>query len=175
MTPELEKKLSRVQLLLLDVDGVLTDGAITYTDSGEQVKSFNSSDGLGIRLLMDAGIQVGIITGRASDALRHRCSNLGITLLFDGIKDKAAALDQIAEQTRVPKTQTAFVGDDLIDLPAMKRVGLAVSVANACDEVKKNSDMTTQKPGGRGAVREVSEAILKAQGLWQQILDRFLK
>ena len=174
MNAELEKKLSDTRLLLLDVDGVLTDGSITYTDSGEQVKTFLSSDGLGIRLLMDAGIQVGIVTGRASDALRHRCDNLKISLLFDGIGDKAAALDEISKDTGIPKAKIAFVGDDLIDLPAMKRVGLAVSVANACKEVKGNSDMTTKASGGRGAVREVCEAILKSKGLWQKILDRFL-
>lgn len=166
--------MDRIKLLLLDVDGVLTDGSITYTDSGEQVKSFNSSDGLGLRLLMDAGIKVGIITGRTSAALKHRCDNLGISLLFDGISDKAAALDKISASTRIQKEDMAFVGDDLIDLPALKRVGFPIAVANACKEVKENACMVTRKKGGIGAVREVCETILKAKDLWQKILDDFL-
>lgn len=167
--------LKEIELLLLDVDGVLTDGTITYTDSGEQVKSFNSSDGLGLRLLMDLGIKVGIITGRKSQALKHRVDNLNISLFFEGIIDKAKALSEIADTTGIPTEKMAYVGDDLIDLPVLKRVGLAIAVANACPEVKTHSDMVTQKPGGNGAVREVCEAVLKAKGLWDLALDRFLK
>ncbi len=168
------KGLKDIDLLLLDVDGVLTDGAITYSDSGEQVKSFNAADGLGLRLLMKAGIQVGIITGRESKALGYRCANLGITLLFEGIRDKTKIPDQISASTGISIEKMAYAGDDLIDLPVMKRVGVSISVANACKEVKDRSDWVTGCCGGHGAVREICEGILKAKDLWQGILEQYL-
>ena len=166
--------LADIQLLLLDVDGVLTDGSITYTDSGEQIKQFNAKDGLGIRLLMDAGIDVGIVTARVSGALRHRCDNLGLSLVFDGTRDKARALDLISQSTGIDHALMAFMGDDLIDLPAMTRVGFAVTVADAPGEVKDRSDMITTLPGGKGAVRQVCEALLKARGLWETTVAGFV-
>lgn len=171
----MKESLAKIKLVLLDVDGVLTDGRITYSDSGEQIKSFNSKDGLGIRLLMDAGIQVGIITGRTSGALRHRCDNLGLTMLFDGIKNKAESIATIAEETGIAPEEMTFVGDDLIDLPAMTRVGFSVAVADAVHEVRCQANHVTQAKGGHGAVREVSELILKSRGLWDAVLDRFLQ
>ncbi len=163
-----------IKLLLLDVDGVLTDGTITYTDSGEQIKSFNSGDGIGIRLLMQAGIGVGIVTGRASEALIHRCKNLNIDLVFEGIRDKAKAFDEIVEKTKLKPGQIAFMGDDLIDLPAMTRAGTALSVPDAPKEVQSRAHYVTRARGGSGAVREVCEAILKTQGLWDQAIAPFL-
>ncbi|MCG8620362.1 MAG: HAD-IIIA family hydrolase [Desulfobacterales bacterium] len=170
----MKEKLQQLRLLLLDVDGVLTDGSITYTDAGEQIKSFNAKDGLGIRMLMDAGIDVGIVTARTSGALRHRCDNLKISLVFDGIKDKAEAFDAILRKTGLSAGQVGYVGDDLIDLPAMTRAGVAFTVADASADVKAHADITAILPGGRGAVREISEAILKAQGLWEKTLAGFL-
>lgn len=166
--------LATIELLLLDVDGVLTDGSITYSDSGEQIKSFHSRDGLGMRLLMDAGIGIGIITGRKSKALEHRCNNLGITLLFDGIKDKSKALDKIISQTGIPAKKIAFAGDDLMDLPVIKKVGISFCVSDASEDMKPHCDMITSYPGGHGAVREICESILKAKGLWKAILDKYL-
>ena len=166
--------LANIELLLLDVDGVLTDGGITYSDSGEQIKSFHSRDGLGMRLLMDAGIGVGIITGRKSKALEYRCENLGITLLFDGIRDKSKALDKIISQTGIMPKKMAFAGDDLIDLPVMKKVGISFCVSDAPEDIKNHCDITTCQPGGHGAVREICESILKAKGLWGAILDNYL-
>ncbi len=166
--------LAQVKLLVLDVDGVLTDGRIIYTDSGEQIKQFSSRDGLGLRLLMDNGIQAGIITGRISGALTHRCRNLGVDLIFDGIFDKAQALEQMARQTGIDPSAMAFMGDDLIDLPAMNRAGIAIAVADAVDEVKARADIVTRASGGRGAVREICDAILKAAGLWENALKPFL-
>jgi len=166
--------LSQVKLLVLDVDGVLTDGRIIYTDSGEQIKQFTSRDGLGLRLLMDNGILVGIITGRISGALTHRCRNLGIDLIFDGIFNKAEALDRMARKTGIDPSAMAFMGDDLIDLPAMTRAGVAIAVADAVDEVKARADIVTRASGGHGAVREVCDAILKAAGLWENALKPFL-
>jgi 3-deoxy-D-manno-octulosonate 8-phosphate phosphatase (KDO 8-P phosphatase) len=155
------------------VDGVLTDGQIIYTAEGHEIKSFSVRDGLGIRLAMDAGIRVGIVTARASEALRHRCRNLGIDLIFDGVQDKGAALDAIVEQTGIPARQTAFVGDDLLDLPLMRRVGVAAAVADADDMVLEYADLVTRRAGGQGAVREVCELLLKARGEWAHIRRRF--
>jgi 3-deoxy-D-manno-octulosonate 8-phosphate phosphatase (KDO 8-P phosphatase) len=166
--------LKKIKLLVLDVDGVLTDGRLIYTDSGEQVKQFLSRDGLGLRLLMDNGIQVGIITGRTSGALIHRCRNLGITLVFDGISNKADTLAQMAQQTGIHPSAMAFMGDDLIDLQAMARAGVAIAVADAVDEVKTRADIVTVAAGGQGAVREICDAILKSAGLWENALKPFL-
>ena len=170
----METKLARIKLLLLDVDGVLTNGQITYSDAGEQIKSFSVKDGLGLRLLMDAGIQVGIVTGRTSQALLHRCKNLGIDLIFDGIKDKAQAFKAIVDKTGILAEQIAFAGDDLIDLPAMTRCGVAFSVPGAPMEVKTRAHIVTKAQGGDGAVREICEAILKSRGDWEKILNGFL-
>ncbi|WDP86615.1 MAG: HAD-IIIA family hydrolase [Desulfobacter sp.] len=170
----MKKKLKRIYLLLLDVDGVLTDGNITYTDSGEQIKTFNSKDGLGLRLLMDAGVNVGIVTGRSSGALLHRCKNLGIDMIFDGIKDKAKAFDAIVKKTGICADNIAFVGDDLMDLPAMTRAGVSFTVSDAPLEIKQHADITTDLPGGHGAVRQVCESILKARGDWEHMVSQFL-
>jgi 3-deoxy-D-manno-octulosonate 8-phosphate phosphatase (KDO 8-P phosphatase) len=170
---DLFDRLKQIRLLLLDVDGVLTDGGIVYNDNGQEIKCFNAKDGLGIRLLMGAGVRVGVVTGRRAPALVHRCNNLGIELIFDGIRDKAAALDQIVAQVGIDKEQIAFMGDDLPDLSIMRRVGLAVAVADARAEVQKGAAMVTTSNGGAGAVRELCEAILKAKGLWQNIMERF--
>lgn len=166
------EKLKKIGLLLMDVDGVLTAGEIIYSDSGEQFKVFNVRDGLGIRLLNAAGIQVGIITGRTGQALRHRCSNLGIDLVFDGIRHKAQLLATIEEKSGVKLEATAFIGDDLPDLSIMQKVGLAIAVADAHEMVLQVAHMTTNAPGGRGAVRETCEAILKAQDKWISTVDR---
>jgi 3-deoxy-D-manno-octulosonate 8-phosphate phosphatase (KDO 8-P phosphatase) len=169
---ELTRALSKIRLLLLDVDGVLTDGRIIYNDRGEETKVFHVRDGLGIRLLIQAGIEVGIVTGRSSRALFHRCRNLGITRVHDGVKDKVAALESILADAGLEKGKTAFVADDLPDLGIMGRVGLAAAVADAAPIVRDRADWVTEAPGGGGAVREVAEAILNAQGLWEQILER---
>ncbi len=169
-----KEKLSNIKLLLIDVDGVLTDGTINYTDSGEEIKSFNSKDGFGIRLLIESGIQVGIITGRKSNALNHRCKNLGIDLLFDGITDKVKAFKKILEQTKIYASETAFMGDDLPDLGVMNRSALAIAPADATSYVKEYADIVTKKKGGRGAVREICDEILKAKKVWDAIINKNL-
>lgn len=169
-----KEKLANIRLLLLDVDGVLTDGNITYTDKGEEIKSFNSKDGLGIRLLMDSGIKVGIITGRKSDALSHRCKNLGIELLFDGITDKIKAFNTILGKTKILAEKTAFVGDDLPDLGVMKLAGLSISPADAHPFVQKYADIVTMQNGGKGAVREICDEILKAQNKFETIINKYM-
>jgi 3-deoxy-D-manno-octulosonate 8-phosphate phosphatase (KDO 8-P phosphatase) len=170
----LQSKLKRIQLLLLDVDGVLTRGDIIYDDHGQETKVFNVRDGLGLRLIAEAGIKVGVVTGRSEMALKHRCKNLGIEHIFDGITDKAALLTRISDQTGVSAERMAYVGDDLPDLPIMTRVGVSIAVSDACDIVRQNAAMVTMSKGGRGAVREICETILKALGLWEQALKRFI-
>ncbi len=165
--------LERIELLLLDVDGVLTDGRIIYDDQGRQIKEFNAKDGLGIRLLMDFGIQVGIITGRTSDALLHRCHDLGISLLYQDVRDKVTALNAVLEITGISYEHTAFMGDDLPDIPVMKRVGIPIAVSDAHEDVKLTARLVTKKKGGHGAVREISDGILKAKGLWPGVVNRF--
>jgi len=169
----LENNLIKIKLLLLDVDGVLTDGSIIYNDSGEEIKVFNVKDGLGIRLLIEAGIKVCIITGRKSDALNHRCKNLGIDHIFQGVRDKGSLLDLIFKQTGATSDETAFIGDDLLDLSIMNLVGTPIAVSDAHDSVIKKALIVTTAKGGKGAVREISEAILRAKGLWGKILKRY--
>jgi 3-deoxy-D-manno-octulosonate 8-phosphate phosphatase (KDO 8-P phosphatase) len=168
----IDTQLKQIALILLDVDGVLTAGQVIYNDSGQETKAFNVRDGLGIRMLMEAGLSVGVVTGRRSMALVHRCRNLGINLLKDGIRDKAAALEEILKETGVAAAATAFVGDDLPDLPIMHRVGAPIAVGNAHDLVKQAAIMTAQANGGCGAVREISERILKARGDWEPMIKK---
>lgn len=167
-----EDRLKQIKMVLLDVDGVLTSGEIIYSDSGEQIKIFNVRDGMGIRLLKEAGVKVGIITGRKSQALHHRCVNLGIDMIYDGVRSKDKLLDAIVDQTGIPKDAMAYVGDDLPDLSVMKQVGLAVAVNDAHEAVRRAAHMTTKAKGGKGAVREISEGILKAQGVWDELIGR---
>lgn len=164
--------LKRIKLLLLDVDGVLTDGSILYGDNGAEIKVFNVKDGHGIRLLMKAGVQVGLITGRRSQALKHRCDNLGIKLLFDGIQDKTSVFEQIVEQTGVTPEETAFIGDDLPDLSLFRKVGLSIAVSDAHSDILEAARIVTTAKGGCGAVREICDAILKAQEKWDDIVER---
>ena len=169
---EIGKRLARVEMLLLDVDGVLTAGEIIYSDSGEQIKIFNVKDGLGIRMLKEAGITVGIVTGRSGRALKHRCDNLGLTLVFEGARDKAKTMDRITAETGIMPEAMAYIGDDLPDLAIMKRAGLAIAVADAHEMVRQCAHLVTRARGGRGAVREAAEAILKARNRWEDLVDR---
>ena len=170
----IQHKLKRIKLLVCDVDGVLTDGTIIYNDNGSETKIFNVKDGLGIRLLMEAGIAFYIVTGRRSEALYSRCKNLGIDHIFDNVKDKAAVFDRILDQSGISDSDIAFIGDDLPDLPLMKKVGLSIAVGDAHEMVIQRADMVTSAAGGNGAVREVCEAILKAQNNWAALVERFL-
>ena len=167
-------KLKNIKALFLDVDGVLTDGSIIYSDVGSETKVFNVRDGLGIRWLIKSGIMVGIVTGRKSDALHHRCENLGIDLIFDGIKDKASALEKILDRTGIKSEEIAYMGDDIVDIPLMKRVGVSIAVADAHEVVIKTADMVTAAKGGAGAVREVCELMLKAHNRWEAVLAEIL-
>lgn len=173
MKPSLVHKLRQIRLLLLDVDGVLTDGSIVYSDSGNETKRFNAKDGLGIKLLMESGIKVGIVTGRDSKALMYRCKNLGISTIYAAVRDKAGMLDSIIETVGGSAENTAYIGDDLPDIALMARVGLSIAVADAHEYVRQHADWVTAAKGGCGAVREVCEMLLQAQGLWDAIIKRF--
>ena len=167
------KKLKDIQLLLLDVDGVLTDGSIIYNDADSETKVFNVKDGYGIKLVMSAGIKVGLVTGRTSKALYRRCRDLGIRCIYDGVQHKDQLLDKIVQETGVTAGNTAFMGDDLPDLPLMRRIGLSIAVADAHDRVRNYADWITTAPGGRGAVREVCDALLKAKGVWDKVMEHY--
>lgn len=175
MSPDatLEQRLKAVKLVVLDVDGVLTAGAITYGADGAETKTFNVKDGLGLRLLMDHGIPVAVITGRRSEAVAHRCRDLGITIVRQGIKEKASVFQDILVQNGLSADQVAVVGDDLPELALMRGAGLAVAVADAHPLVCQAAHLVTAASGGCGAVRQVCEAILKAQGHWDRIVTRF--
>jgi 3-deoxy-D-manno-octulosonate 8-phosphate phosphatase (KDO 8-P phosphatase) len=172
-TSTLPEKLKNIQLLLLDVDGVLTDGSVIYSDEDSETKVFNVKDGFGLKLVMAAGIKVGLVTGRTSRALHRRCRDLGIRYIYDGVQQKAPLLDKIITETGVGAANTAFIGDDLPDLPLMRRIGLSIAVADAHEVVRDYSEWITSAPGGRGAVREVCDALLKARGDWEKMMEHY--
>jgi 3-deoxy-D-manno-octulosonate 8-phosphate phosphatase (KDO 8-P phosphatase) len=161
---ELRARAAQTRLIAFDIDGVMTDGGLTYTDDGHELKTFNVQDGLGIKLLQKAGIEVAIITGRKSGVVAARARDLGIEHVHQGVADKRATLAALLERLGVQWPECAFMGDDLIDLPAMTRCGLAIAPANARPVVKKIAHTVTEAGGGRGAVREAAELILEAQG-----------
>ncbi len=166
-----------IKLVILDVDGVLTDGSLFFDDKGQEYKAFNSKDGHGIRMLQDGGVDIAIITGRKSELVLHRAQNLKISpsLIYQGYRDKRPAFDDLLEKTGLSAKHIAYVGDDVLDLPIMCKVGMAIAVHDAHQFVIKHSHWVTQKSGGRGAVREVSEMILDAQGKLDMMLDSYLK
>ncbi|MFT5218654.1 MAG: 3-deoxy-D-manno-octulosonate 8-phosphate phosphatase (KDO 8-P phosphatase) [Planctomycetota bacterium] len=158
-------KARRVELLILDIDGVLTDGGLQFDNQGEEYKTFNSLDGHGIRMLLDSDIEVAVITGRQSGIVKHRMGDLGVKHLFQGFRDKQIAFTQLLTDTGIEPANIAYIGDDLPDLPVMTRVGFAVAVQNAHAFVKQHCDWVTTASGGKGAVREVSDFILQAKNL----------
>ncbi|MFU8818509.1 MAG: KdsC family phosphatase [Desulfurivibrio sp.] len=162
-----------ISLLLLDVDGVMTDASILYTDSGTEFKAFSTRDGLGIRLLQEAGVEVGIITARSSEAVRRRAADLGLKHLFQGARDKLVAYEQILREQRLQPSRIAYMGDDWLDLPLLVRAGFAVAPADAVAEVKAVAHYVTRRPGGKGAVRELCELIIAARGEHEKLLARY--
>lgn len=163
----------RIRLLLLDVDGVMTDGRLGFDGAGREFKFFYARDGIGIQLLQRAGLKVGILSGRRAKVVELRARELGIDLLRQKIQDKARALEDILKKEKLHHEQVCYVGDDLVDLPVLTRVGLAVAVADAAPEVKAAAHIITRKPGGMGAVREVCEILLRAQGKWESRVQTF--
>lgn len=169
------KKVDAIRFLILDVDGVMSDGLIGYTSGGDEVKFFDSKDGVGIKYWIRAGHQAGIITGRSSPTVERRGAELGISLIAMNAKEKLPAAEKMLADAGVNFSETAVVGDDLPDIPLIRRAALGVAVGDAVEEVKDAADCVTINRGGRGAVRETIEAILKAQNRWQAIMERYLR
>jgi 3-deoxy-D-manno-octulosonate 8-phosphate phosphatase (KDO 8-P phosphatase) len=168
------EKARRIRLLIFDVDGVLTDGSLFIGDDGQEYKAFNSRDGHGIKMLMGYGIEVAIITGRTSNVVEHRVKNLGITHVYQGQQDKLHAYRDLSEKLGIAHEEIAYVGDDVVDLPVMRRVGLAIAVQDAHSLVRKHSHWQTPSPGGRGAARDVCEMLMEAKGVLDDEMSKYL-
>lgn len=171
---QLSQRMREVRLVVCDVDGVLTDGRAYLSESGQQMKAFHYRDGMGIAAAKGAGLPVAFVSAKSSAILRTRAQGLGVELVEEGVGDrKEEGLRRVAERAGVTLEQVAYVGDDLNDLAPMGVVGLAVAVADAAQEVREAADMVTERPGGGGAVREIIEKILKAQGRWESVLASY--
>jgi 3-deoxy-D-manno-octulosonate 8-phosphate phosphatase (KDO 8-P phosphatase) len=168
------QKAREIKLLVLDVDGVLTDGHLWYDNSGEELKAFNIQDGLGIKLLLSSGVDVGIITGRRSALVARRARELGIRHVVQGREDKLTALQTLVEELGIPLPEIAYMGDDLPDLAAIRATGFGIAVANAQSVVAEHADYKTARNGGDGAVREICDLILQAQGKFDAIVEQYL-
>ncbi|MBT7953535.1 MAG: 3-deoxy-manno-octulosonate-8-phosphatase KdsC [Gammaproteobacteria bacterium] len=174
MTETVINKAKTVRLVVFDVDGVLTNGSLILGDKGDEYKVFHVHDGLGLVMLREAGLEIAVISARSSPIVAERMATLGIDYVYQGQSDKQTAITELMQKTGVNREETAYVGDDLIDLPAMNQAGLAIAVANAQPLVLQRADWVTEKAGGQGAVREVCEMILKAQGLLETAYQRYL-
>ncbi len=172
---EIIEKAKKIKLVILDVDGVLTDGRLFFDDQGKEYKCFHARDGLGIKLLRQTGVEVAIISGRKSNSVRLRMKSLEIEHVYQGYENKIEAFDEILQTLSIESEQAAHVGDDLLDLPIMKRVGLSIAVNDANDVVKQYADWYTKTPGGLGAVREVCDFVMQAQGTFQNVLKSYLQ
>ena len=173
VSPEVTQRASRVNVLLLDVDGVLTDGRIVYADYGDELKFFDVQDGAGLVFWNRVGLKSAIITARTSRLVKRRAKELRVDFLAQGKLLKLPTYEELLKRFRVSDEQVCAIGDDLMELPMLRRVGLSVAVPNAVEDVKAICHYTTTRPGGRGAVREVIEIILKAKGLWDHLMQRY--
>jgi 3-deoxy-D-manno-octulosonate 8-phosphate phosphatase (KDO 8-P phosphatase) len=176
ISPKLKKRAAQIQVLLMDVDGTMTDGGVTLLSqvdgSALEIKTFDAHDGQGLTLAQTAGIRTGCITGRESAALLRRAHEMKMEFIYMKQPVKTPAYEEILKKTGVPESAVAFVGDDLPDLPLLRRVGLAVAVGDAVPEVKKAAHFTTRAVAGRGAIREAIELILKSKGIWEEMIDK---
>ncbi len=173
VTPDLLMRMSRVNVLIIDVDGVLTDGRIIYAEHGDELKHFDVQDGAGLAFWHRAGLKSAIITARRSRLMRRRAKELRVDVLAQGCVEKLPTYERLLKRFRVDDAQVCAIGDDLMELPLLRRAGFAVAVPHAVDEVKQVSHYITQRPGGRGAVREVIHLLLQAKGLWDPLLARY--
>ena len=173
--PEIDARAAAIKLIIFDVDGVLTDGTLYLNDEGQEIKAFFSLDGHGIKMLKKSGVDIAIITGRNSQLMRHRVNNLNIEHLYQGAEDKLDAFVELTTQLGLAPEQIASMGDDVVDLPMMRRSGLSISVPAAPESVKQYAHYVTQLGGGRGAVREVCERIMRAQGTLETQLAPYMK
>ena len=169
----MEGRLKRIKLFLLDVDGVLTDGRIIFDNNGVETKAFDVKDGHGLKLLQRAGVRLGIITGRQSEVTGIRARELGIDILFQGVKDKLVPYLELLQVLGLTDEEVAYMGDDVVDVPVLKRVGFSATAADGHDDVRSIVDYVAKMSGGRGAVREVCELILQVQGHWKEAMERY--
>ena len=172
-SPDIIGRAKKIKILLLDIDGVLTDGRIIRSNKGDELKNFDVNDGLGILLVKRSGIKCIILTAKASRIVSRRAKDLKIDKVYQGFHYKLEALEDILVKFKVSADEICFVGDDVIDVPVLKRVGLAVCPPNAMSDVKPLAHLITEKKGGRGAVREICDLILKAQGTWSKVTARY--
>ena len=170
-----EQRAKRIKVIVFDVDGVMTDGGLMIGDDGQEYKSFHSLDGLGMKLLKATGVEMAIITGRTSKVVTKRAETTGIAHFYQGVEDKLEAFEDLLKKMNVSPEECAFMGDDVVDLPPMRRAGLAIAVPTATPLVKQYAHYTTQAQAGRGAVREVCELLMKAQGTFDGQMAQFLK
>jgi len=168
------EKAKNIELVILDIDGVMTDGSLFFDNNGDEYKAFNSLDGHGLRMLQECGVKVAVITGRKSELVKHRMNDLGVTMLYQGYRDKIPAFDALLKEVDFGKEQITYVGDDVVDLPIMSQLDFAIAVQNAHPFVKQHAHWITDKKGGQGAVREVCELILEAKGLLNDKLHSYL-
>jgi 3-deoxy-D-manno-octulosonate 8-phosphate phosphatase (KDO 8-P phosphatase) len=171
--PGAAEKAAGVRLFLVDVDGVLTDGGIIYDDDGKEIKRFHVRDGHGIKMLQRAGVEVGIITGRTSKVVPIRARELGISIVRQGSADKVATWREILAEKGLSPPETSYVGDDIVDLPLLKEVGFSATVSDAEEYVRDVVDFVSSRKGGRGAIREIIEFMLKSGGAWENIASRY--
>jgi len=164
-----------IRLMAFDVDGVMTDGGLYYSDSGEEFKRFNSHDGHGLKMLRASGVEIALITGRTSHCVTARARNLAIEHVYQGVENKLEAMVDLLDKLKLPRDAAAYMGDDVVDLTVMRHVGLAISVPNAPPLVREHSHYITQSVGGHGAVRETCEMIMSAQGTLEKQLARYLQ
>ena len=171
---ELEQRAKQIKLAIFDVDGVLTDGSLFYGDDGQEYKAFNSLDGHGLKMLRRSGVALAIITGRNSKVVTHRALNLGVEHVYQGAEDKLAIYNHVLADLGMDSAHTAYMGDDVVDLPVLKRCGLAICVPQSVELVKQHVHYVTERGGGRGAAREVCELIMRAQGTFDQQMAVYL-
>ena len=169
------ERAKKIRLLAFDVDGVLTDGRIYISDKGEECKAYNIRDGLGMKLLQKCGIKLALISGRTSRSVEARAQDIGVALLYQGVDDKVAVLEALMQELDLRAEQCGFMGDDLVDLPAMRCAGFSLSVADAPALVRERAHYVTRSTGGHGAVREACEFIMQAQGVLDQKMARYLQ
>ena len=170
----LQQRLEKIKLLVLDVDGVMTDGGLTIGDDGQEYKTFHSHDGLGMKLLKASGVNVAIITGRTSNVVKKRAESTGVAHFYQGADDKLVAFNDLLEKSGLQAEQCGFMGDDVVDLPPMLKSGLAIAVPDSPALLLQHAHYVTKKSGGRGAVREVCELIMQAQGTFESQMAQFL-
>ena len=171
---DIQAKAAAIQLVIFDVDGVLTDGSLFLGDDGQEYKAFHSQDGHGIKMLQRHGVRCAIITGRSSQVVEHRMRNLGIDLIYQGQHDKLVGFADLLKRVDLSPEQVAYIGDDVVDLPVMRKVGLAIAVQDAHPWVIKHAHWQTPRAGGRGAARDTCEMLMEAQGVLQRELESYL-